>query len=197
SAAHPGSSTAGPGAPKDTRSGKRTPKRAGIAGGIASRGWSRAALPAAVVGRCGAGPGSDRGPPAAVAVHELGERGDHVLVALAEQHGEDEFADAVPPQVVAAVATRESFCVQIHPVRLTAAPDLVASPADAADAEREGTLESAGVDPAGGADVPARVVGSPAFHGSVQLVAVLVLRSCDLLPQAALGFPHSRRCDRG
>ena len=120
-----------------------------------------------------------------------------MLVSLAEQHREDVLADAVPPEVVAAVAARETFRVQIHPVRLAAAPHAVAAPADALDAEREGAFEPPGFDPAGGSDVPAGVVGSPALHGPTQFVVVVILRPRDLLPRPAAGFPRLKKCDPG
>ena len=96
-----------------------------------------------------------------------------MLVPLAEQDGEDVLADAIPPKVVAAIAAREPASVQVHPVGLAAAPHLVPAAADATDAERERAFEPCGIDAAGGAGVPVRVVAPAGPHDATSNILAM------------------------
>jgi hypothetical protein len=72
-----------------------------------------------------------------------------VLVPFTQECGQHVFADAIPPQVIAAVATRMGWCVKIDPVNLSATGDPIAAVADAFAAQRQTSLEPIEVDATG------------------------------------------------
>jgi hypothetical protein len=81
------------------------------------------------------------------------ECGEHALVPFTQECGQNVFADALTPEMVAAVAARVSGGVEVHPVILGSARDAIAAGADALTAEPEAPLQTVEVDATCGVEV--------------------------------------------
>jgi hypothetical protein len=77
------------------------------------------------------------------------ERAHHALVALSDQRGKNVLADAVAPEMIAAVAPRMSGAVEIYPVVLRTARKMVSAVTHSVAFERETALEAGNVDTPG------------------------------------------------
>ena len=73
----------------------------------------------------------------------------HALISFSDQRGEDVFADALAPEMVTAITPRMVGGVQIDPMILGAAGEMVNAFSDAASLEREASLEAADVNATG------------------------------------------------
>jgi hypothetical protein len=85
---------------------------------------------------------------------ETGQRRQDALVSFTQERGQNVFADAVAPQVIAAVAARVGGGAKVDPVLVAAvAGDAVTAIADALTMEPEAPLQSIEVHAAGGLEV--------------------------------------------
>jgi hypothetical protein len=90
---------------------------------------------------------------------EQTKRCEHVLISLAKEGGQDVLADAVPPEVISAVTSREAGGVEVDPVRLRASGDAIAPRPKSDRAQREAPLEPVQVHSAGGLEIDGRFGG--------------------------------------
>jgi hypothetical protein len=88
---------------------------------------------------------------------EISNGCQHTLVPLAEQGCEKVLAELVPPEVVAAITPRHPGRVQVDPVGLLAAANMVAAGTHPVDVELETPLEALEVDTAQRDEVDSRL----------------------------------------
>jgi hypothetical protein len=76
------------------------------------------------------------------------QRTHYSLVAFPEERRENVLADLLSPKVIAAIAAGVARCVQIHPVFLRTAREMIAAFTHPVALERETALETSDIDPA-------------------------------------------------
>lgn len=81
------------------------------------------------------------------------QRSQHALVPLTQECGHDVFANAIAPQVVAAVAARMRGAVEVDPVVVGASGHAIPADADALTTEAKGPLEAVEIDTTRGVEV--------------------------------------------
>src|SRR5699024_5856527 len=82
-------------------------------------------------------------------VHQLPQRGQYALVSLAQQGGQDVLADLVAPEMITAVAAWKAGGIEVDPVGLFTASDVVPAGAGACRAKPKAALESIEIYPDG------------------------------------------------
>src|SRR4051794_31275645 len=87
------------------------------------------------------------------------QRRDDALVPLTQECGQNVFADALTPQVIAAIAARVSRSVEVDPVDLGSPRDAVASNANPLTMKPEASLQPVEIDAARGIEVDEDFVG--------------------------------------
>jgi hypothetical protein len=88
--------------------------------------------------------------------YEQTERCEHMLISLAKEGGKDVLADAVPPEVISAVAAWEGGGVKVDPVCLRASGDAIAPRPKTEGAQRQTPLQSVQIHSAGGLEINGR-----------------------------------------
>jgi hypothetical protein len=91
-------------------------------------------------------------PLAFATLEEPRQCGDHALVAFAKQRGEDVLADSLAPQVITAVASRVRGSVEVYPVIVATAGDVIPSASDALATKPKAAGQTAEVDTASGVE---------------------------------------------
>ena len=86
-------------------------------------------------------------------MNQRSERGEHPLVSLSKQGGEDVLADALAPEVIAAVTAGEAGSVEVYPMGLAAAGNPVAARRDPVALQLQAALQTAELHPAGGSKI--------------------------------------------
>ena len=92
------------------------------------------------------------------------QRPHYALVAFTEEGGEDVLADALAPEVIAAVAAGVAGRVEIHPVHLVATTDAVAPIPYALALETKTALEAGEIHSAGGVEIDRDM-----YHGTAPI----------------------------
>jgi hypothetical protein len=87
------------------------------------------------------------------AIDQRTERADHRVVPFAEQRGKDVLTDPVSPQVIAAVTSRDRRGVEVHPMVVVTAYDVVTAVADPRSFELEAAFQPIQVNPAGSLEI--------------------------------------------
>ena len=88
------------------------------------------------------------------------KRADDGVVPFAEQGGQDVLADLVPPQVIAAVTPRYGGGVEVDPMIVVAAYDVVSAFTDTPSFELEASFQPVEVDPTSSFEIDCRVCHS-------------------------------------
>jgi hypothetical protein len=99
---------------------------------------------------------------------EVRERYDHAHVPLSEQRREDVLADAVAPEMVAAITPRMRGRVKVHPMILGASGHEVLPLPYALAAKPQAPLQPAEIHPAGGIEIDRHV-----FHHLLPIQAIV------------------------
>jgi hypothetical protein len=84
---------------------------------------------------------------------ESWQRRDDALVPFTQECGQNVFANALTPKMIAAVAARMSGSVEVDPVILGSSGDTVASCADALTTKTEASLQPVEIDASCGVEV--------------------------------------------